>query len=321
MKKIAIICLCMMLVAALALPALAAPQVVFTSDSEFAVGGKVTVDIMAMTDMDSAIYNAWLENDVQYQWYSNSSQISGATGKSLTIKESDRGTKLFVEVICWDMELVSTTYLIDGVKYTVDSKFAVGSHVAVDIDGMMNMDSAIYNAVLEGQVKYQWYLDGAKISGATGKSYTVKAADEGKVLSAEVYGIDLVVTSEGGIVAGQSAPTTQPTTAPNTQPTTAPNTESTTAPTTESTAITTTQITTQPTTTGNPGGETSTSSDSSPIPDSTATDDDEDDGSKRGNKHNNGGSSLWWLWIVIAVVAVGGIVFFVIFISKKGKTQ
>lgn len=61
--------------------------------------------------------------------------------------------------------------------------------------------------------------------------------------------------------------------------------------------------TTQPTT-GNPGGDTSTT----PAPTTPAGD---------GDGSSDGGSNLWWLWIVIAVVAIGGIVFFVVLLARK----
>ena len=38
-------------------------------NDEFVPGKTIEVDIDQMKDMDSAIYNAWLENDIEYKWY------------------------------------------------------------------------------------------------------------------------------------------------------------------------------------------------------------------------------------------------------------
>lgn len=123
MKKLLILALCLLLSAALALPAFAStPEVVFTADSVFAVGKKVTVDIQTMTGMDARIHEAWLEGTVQYQWSGSGGVISGATGVSYVPTAGDKSLK--VQVTCGDLVLTSSTRLVTSsmvvtTKYTM----------------------------------------------------------------------------------------------------------------------------------------------------------------------------------------------------------
>lgn len=112
MKKVLTALICLILLVALTLPAAAAPEVVFTADSRFAPGGTVTVDIMAMTDMDSTIYAAWLEGDVVYHWYVDGEENPELNGKSITLWQEFKGHTIHVEVVCYDMTVTSQRHLI-----------------------------------------------------------------------------------------------------------------------------------------------------------------------------------------------------------------
>ena len=54
-------------------------------NDEFVPGKTIEVDIDQMKDMDSAIYNAWLEKDIEYKWYLDGTIISNQTSNKLTI--------------------------------------------------------------------------------------------------------------------------------------------------------------------------------------------------------------------------------------------
>lgn len=86
----------------------------FTSNSKFEIGESVTVDIDKMKDMDSAIYNAWLENDVEYKWYLNGTIINGANEKTLKITEDYLGKEIHVKIVCLDYEFEGGPYEVTG---------------------------------------------------------------------------------------------------------------------------------------------------------------------------------------------------------------
>ncbi len=69
-----------------------------TQDSKAEVGGKLTVDIEAMAELDLALMEAYLSNSVKYQWYRNEAAITGAVGVSLDITDELGGAELSVTV-------------------------------------------------------------------------------------------------------------------------------------------------------------------------------------------------------------------------------
>ena len=75
----------------------------YTEDSLSIVGHTMTVDIMAMMDQDARIWNAVLENRVQYQWYQDGQAIDGATAKALTLEDKQDGKLVHVVITCDDL--------------------------------------------------------------------------------------------------------------------------------------------------------------------------------------------------------------------------
>ena len=75
----------------------------YTEDSRSLVGYTMTVDIMAMMDQDARIWNAVLENRVQYQWYQDGQAIDGATSKALKLEDTQDGKLVHVVVTCDDL--------------------------------------------------------------------------------------------------------------------------------------------------------------------------------------------------------------------------
>lgn len=111
MKKLICAILCIVMLLGLAVPALAVTvitnvEVYFTNDSNFNVGGTVTVDeykIMDDGDIEADAWNALLEGRVQYYWMRNNTYY--ADGKSLTLTEADRGYTFYCEAALYsDMD-------------------------------------------------------------------------------------------------------------------------------------------------------------------------------------------------------------------------
>ena len=90
----------------------AAVEVKLKND-EFVPGKTIEVDIDQMKDMDSAIYNAWLEKDIEYKWYLDGTIINNQTSNKLTIKEEYQGKEIHVKVICLGEEYEGGPYKIE----------------------------------------------------------------------------------------------------------------------------------------------------------------------------------------------------------------
>ena len=96
------------------------------------------------------------------------------------------------------------------------------------IGGTLKAIVADNDGVRPGSVKYQWLADGNPISGATGDSYTLTAADRGKHISVRVSYTDGQNRSENhsattGAIGDTVAPTPLPPVQPQPQPTPSPH--------------------------------------------------------------------------------------------------
>lgn len=87
--------------------------VLFTSSSDFRVGGYAKVDIEAMTDYDARIWNAFLEKNVSYVWYDHGTCIAELINKdTMNFYDGMDGKEIQVMVKCDDLELYSEKYII-----------------------------------------------------------------------------------------------------------------------------------------------------------------------------------------------------------------
>ncbi len=118
------------------------------------------------------------------QWYRNSEAISGATGTSYTLTSADIGQSINYAVIGtgnYSGEIVSADIVAEKAPVT-------GS---VSISGTAQPYSILTADVSKitpanATVSYQWYKNGAAISGATAKTYTLAADSVGSSITVKV---------------------------------------------------------------------------------------------------------------------------------------
>ena len=195
-----------------------------TTSGTAQVGETLTVDTSGISDEDGL-------SDVAfgYQWVSSDgnadTDISGATGSSYTLADSDLGKTLKVLVSFTDdagNDETLTSALTSSVEARpnrpatgsplITGTPQVGETLTADTSGISDSDG------LSGVTyAYQWLADDADISGATGTTYTLVDADEGKTIKVRVSftddaGNDESLTSDAtaAVAAGQSRATEPP---------------------------------------------------------------------------------------------------------------
>ena len=165
-------------------PATGEPTITGTAQ----VGQTLTVDTSGIADEDG------LDNAVfAYQWLSDDAEIGGATGSSYTLVDDDEGQTIKVRVTVTDdlgNETTLTSAATEAVEAapptdspatgepTITGTAQVGQTLTVDTSGIADedgLDNVSYS--------YQWVVtDGGAyfdISGETGATYTLVAADRG----------------------------------------------------------------------------------------------------------------------------------------------
>ena len=145
-----------------------------------------------------------------YQWLADDADISGATGSSYTVATADEGKVIKVTVSFTDdagnaetLTSAATTAVapIGGTTNSMqrsnqedvqENSAATG---APTISGTAQVGESLTastsdisdaNGLANASFTYQWLADDADISGATGSSYTLVAADEGKAIKVRV---------------------------------------------------------------------------------------------------------------------------------------
>ena len=168
-------------------PATGAPTISGTAQ----VGETLTADTSGIADADGL-------GSVQYehQWLADDAEIAGATGLTYTLTDSEESKAIKVQVSFTDdagnKESVTSAATdavaaapnpnspatgaptISGTAQVEETLTANTSGVA-DADGLGNV-----------QYEHQWLADDSDISGATNATYTLVAADEGKVIKVRV---------------------------------------------------------------------------------------------------------------------------------------
>ena len=157
------------------------------------VGETLTADTSGISDADG-LTNA----SFSYQWLSDDANISGATGSTYTLVDTDKGKAVKVRVSFTDDEgndetLTSTaTAAVEARPNrpatgapSITGKTHVGATLTVDTSGISDADG-----LTNASFSYQWLSDDADVSGATGSTYTLVDTDEGKAIKVRVSFID-----------------------------------------------------------------------------------------------------------------------------------
>ena len=163
------------------------------------VGETLTAETTGIADTDG------LDNaSFAYQWLADDADISGATGKTYALTEADEGKTVKVQVSFTDdaaNEETLTSTATDAVAGlpnspatgapTITGTAQVGETLTAETTGIADTDG-LDNA----SFAYQWLADDADISGATGKTYALTAADEGKTVKVQVSFTDDAANEE-----------------------------------------------------------------------------------------------------------------------------
>ena len=156
------------------------------------VGEALTADTSGVADADGLDNAAF-----SYQWLAGDTEVAGATGSTYTLVEADESKAIKVQVSFTDDagndETLTKSAATDAVaaattpnspatgQPTISGTAQVGEMLTADTSGVADedgLDNAVFN--------YQWLADDAAIAGATGSTYTLAEADEGKAIKVQV---------------------------------------------------------------------------------------------------------------------------------------
>ena len=162
------------------------------------VGETLTADTSGIADEDGLDNAAFT-----YRWLADNAAIAGATGSTYTLADADEGKAITVQVSFTDdagNDETLTSAATDAVSAapasntpatgapTVSGTAQVGETLTAGTSGIVDADG-LTNATFN----YQWLADDADIAGATGSTYTLVEADEGKTVKVRVS-----FTDDGG---------------------------------------------------------------------------------------------------------------------------
>ena len=168
-------------------PATGAPTISGTAQ----VGETLTADTSGIADADGRT-NATFS----YQWLAYDADISGATGSTYTLTDSDEGKAAKVRVSFTDDAGNHETLTSEATEAvaaaaqtnspatgapTITGNAQVGETLTANTSGVIDADG-----LSNVQYQYQWLADDAEIAGATNATYTLVAEDEGKAIKVQV---------------------------------------------------------------------------------------------------------------------------------------
>ena len=165
-------------------PATGAPTISGTAQ----VGETLTASTSGISDSDGLTSATFT-----YQWLADDAAISGATGSTYTLVAADSGKAIKVQVSFTDDRgnTESLTSVVTAAVTAVNSSATgaptisgtaqVGETLTASTTGISDSDG-LTNATFT----YQWLADDVAISGATGSTYTLVAADSGKAIKVQV---------------------------------------------------------------------------------------------------------------------------------------
>ncbi len=184
-------------------PATGAPTISGTAQ----VGETLTASTSGISDSDGLTSATFT-----YQWLADDASISGATGSTYTLVAADSGKAIKVQVSFTDDRgnTESLTSVVTAAVTAVNSPATgaptisgtaqAGETLTASTTGITDSDG-LTNATFT----YQWLADDAAISGATGSTYTLVAADSGKAIKVQVSFTDDAGNTESLTSAATSA--------------------------------------------------------------------------------------------------------------------
>ena len=165
-----------------------------TISGKHRVGAVLTAHVTHFSESDDDV------TSIDYQWFVDRVAVTGATSTTYTVKASDQGTQIHVEV---DVVYEDRSSTIRSEHYssartrpvlplpTIMGRAQVGKTLTVDTSGILDP-----NEVRVPEFTYQWLVGGEAVSTATAKTYTVMTSDVGKRVAAQVTFTDGEGTEE-----------------------------------------------------------------------------------------------------------------------------
>ena len=160
-----------------------------TISGEAQVGETLTAHTSDISDedgLDSATFT--------YQWMTDAADIGGATGSAYTLVDADVGRAIRVRVSFTD-DAGSEETLTSAATAEVAARPNSPPTGAPTISGTSRVDEALTadtsdiadaDGLDNASFSYQWLADDSDISGATGSTYRLADADEGKTIKVRV---------------------------------------------------------------------------------------------------------------------------------------
>lgn len=160
-------------------------------------GGVLTVGYPSITgernvgDVVTAVPGTWGRAPVAftYQWNRNGEPIVGATAQTYVLAADDAGSPISVTVVGSKpgFTTASRTSNTIGVYRQLDPPPIPKVSGSAQVGESIRADPGVWQPA-PVQLTYQWLRDGAPISGATERVYSVAAADSGRSLSVQISG-------------------------------------------------------------------------------------------------------------------------------------
>ena len=165
-----------------------------TISGKHRVGEVLTANVTYFAETDDDV------TSIDYQWFVDRVAVTGATATTYTVKASDQGTQIHVEV---DVVYEDRSSTIRSEHFSsartrpvlplpmIRGTAQVGKTLTVDTSGILDP-----NEVQVPEFTYRWLVGGEAVSTATAKTYTVMTSDVGKRVAAQVRFTDGEGTEE-----------------------------------------------------------------------------------------------------------------------------
>ncbi|WP_311380729.1 hypothetical protein [Arthrobacter sp. ISL-28] len=135
------------------------------------------------------IYQGWTSGvTIKYQWYRNGVAIRGGTGPALYLSSGYIGSRVNVKVTVSKAGYTtrsSTTAAVTVGKALITLKTAPRISGATSLGSTLTANVGTYSPA-PAAYAYQWYRNGAAISGAIYRTYRLTAADNGRSMTVRV---------------------------------------------------------------------------------------------------------------------------------------